>query len=697
MDGNFSDDAPAWPGNALPRGTVLENYRIEGLLGTGGFGITYLARDRQDGGFALKEYFPRDFARRLGLGVLPATPADTEMFMDWRERFRNEARVLFRLSSEFAADGIVRARGFFEANGTCYLLMDHVPGRGLGDLLRKTPDGLAVAAVHSLLLQLLAILRIVHNAGLMHRDIKPENIIVRDDGGVVLIDFGSSREMLKPAMHEDTRIFSPRHAPPEQMMRGLHQGTFSDIYAIGAVCYQAIGGQTVEAHERHNAAVAGKPDPQDTAERVGAGRYPPALLRVIDAALRIDPARRPENVEAMFAALDPRQTEGETTIAAPPPAVRATPAPLPARARPAPGMFLAGGGILALAGMAGFVSWMLLTPSPSGTGFATVPAAPPSSAPPSSPPPSSVGPSSAFPAAVPAPAFPSIAAPPVAATALATSFAMAPVTAPAAAIPPSLVMAPVPSFAPPPAPSPAAAPVPVPVLASPATAPFSTAAMGPAAPAGPPAVRPGAAPPAIDLDQHWDWCIAQGDPDRSITGCTVIIEAGPGRFTGDTRGKLTTAFTNRGAAYLDKDRGKDRGGDLGTDLYKSAIEDFDKAIALTPEFADALISRCWAQAVIKQLQQARAGCDEAVRLASRDADAHDSRGFLNLRLQLMKDAIRDYTEALRLNPDMPDALLGRGLAHKALNMRAQSRADIDKALRKDAGVMDRFRRYGVVP
>ena len=211
-------------------------------------------------------------------------------------------------------------------------------------------------------------------------------------------------------------------------------------------------------------------------------------------------------------------------------------------------------------------------------------------------------------------------------------------------------------------------------------------------------VRPGAAPPpATDLDQYWGWCIAQGDPDRSITGCTVIIEAGPGRFTGDTRGKLTTAFTNRGAAYLDKDRGKDRGGDLGKDLYKSAIEDFDKAIALTPEFADALISRCWAQAVIKQLQPARAGCDEAVRLASRDADAHDSRGFLNLRLQLMKDAIRDYTEALRLNPDMPDALLGRGLAHKALNMRAQSRADIDKALRKDAGVMDRFRRYGVVP
>ena len=102
--------------------------------------------------------------------------------------------------------------------------------------------------------QLLSAIRVVHRAGLMHRDIKPANIILRDDDRVVLIDFGSSREAVSGQTTAYTQIYSGGYAPPEQML-GLRQGAFSDIYAIGAVCYQAIGGTVADALARQIARV----------------------------------------------------------------------------------------------------------------------------------------------------------------------------------------------------------------------------------------------------------------------------------------------------------------------------------------------------------------------------------------------------------------------------------------------------------
>ncbi len=661
MSGNSNGDAASWPENALPCHTIVNGYRIERILGTGGFGIVYLARDQQGSIFALKEYFPRTFAARLGMTVLPALAVDAPMFDEWRERFRNEARVLFRLSSDGPVDGIVRARAFFEANGTCYLAMDHVPGPGLARILRQEPGGLASGRVQSLLFQLLTIVRIVHKAGQMHRDIKPDNIILREDGKVVLIDFGSSREVKKQHADEETRIFSPRHAPPEQMMSGLHQGTFSDIYAIGAVCYQAIGGSTVEAHERHNAVRAGKPDPQLSAEQVGSGRYPPSLLRVIDAALRIDAARRPENVDAMFAALDLEKVAEETTILAP------RPAPPP---RPGYRALIVASGALAFTGTAGLVLWLLAASS------------------------STVVVSSTSPSAVASAPASAAAASPVAPLAVASP--VAPLAMASAAVPVSIASSiPAAPLVVAPAPAPAAAPanpvspsaVTPSVAASPftASAPTFTAALGPAplATLASPAVTLPLTP-AIDGEQHWRWCIATGDPDRSIKSCTAVIEAGRGTLDRETRSRLTLAYTNLGIAHVANAK------------YERAIEDFGKAINLTPEFVDALTSRCWSLAVIRQLQMALVDCDKAVALASNDADARDSRGFTKLRLGLMKDAIADYDAALRIRPDMPEALYGRGLAYMAQKKQAQAERDIAAAKRRDPDIAEKFRKYGLV-
>ena len=144
---------------------------------------------------------------------------------------------------------------------------------------------------------------IVHRSGLLHRDIKPANIILRDGGEVVLIDFGSSRDAASGLTRTYTQIYSTGYAPLEQMI-DLRQGPFSDIYAIGAVCYHAIGGKPVAALKRHLAVLAGQADPQPSAERIGQGRYPVTLLKAIDAALEVEPEQRPQDVDAVFAILE---------------------------------------------------------------------------------------------------------------------------------------------------------------------------------------------------------------------------------------------------------------------------------------------------------------------------------------------------------------------------------------------------------
>jgi len=368
MSGDTSLATTPWPNYALPRGTTVNGYRIERVLGSGGFGVTYLARDLLQQPFAIKEYYPRQFAVRQDLNVLAASAEDTPLFEECRERFLREAQALVLLSRVAAAgDGIVRVQTYFEAHGTCFLVMDYVEGTSLASVLRSEPGGLGAERVRVLMSQLLAAIRVVHEAGLMHRDIKPANIILRDDGRVVLIDFGSSREAVSGQTTAYTQIYSGGYAPPEQML-GLRQGAFSDIYAIGAVCYQAIGGTVADALARQMARSAGRPDPQPSAAKIGAGRYPDRLLAAIDAALTIDATQRPQNVDAMLAMLGRDEPAvGATVVAVPRPLPTATP-----RQQPQPGMqrrrgvwgAAAGVGALVVVGTAYVVLRSPATPPP---------------------------------------------------------------------------------------------------------------------------------------------------------------------------------------------------------------------------------------------------------------------------------------------------------------------------------------------
>jgi TPR repeat protein len=290
-----------WPRDALPPGTVLFGYKLDGFLGRGGFGITYRAVDRIDQVFAIKECYPRQFAVRQDMNVHASEDGyATEMFDKCLEGFTKEALALTRFSRSGAAgEGVIKVVTSFETNGTAYIVMEFVAGDSLEDLIRAHPEGLPEATLAPIFRYLVTTLGVVHRSGLLHRDIKPANVILRRDGRPVLLDFGAARAA-RPDGPAPSQIFTETYAPIEQI-EGLPQGPFSDLYSLGVTCYQAIAGArfrgSASSTDRFRATMRHDKDPLVPAAEMGAGRYNDAWLRAIDLLLRVAPEDRPQSVE----------------------------------------------------------------------------------------------------------------------------------------------------------------------------------------------------------------------------------------------------------------------------------------------------------------------------------------------------------------------------------------------------------------
>ena len=225
---------------ALAPGRSVGRYEILGVLGQGGFGITYRARDTQlDRDVALKEYLPVALAvRQDGASVLPRSTEVAEDFSWGRDRFIEEGRTLATLHE---APSIVQVFDFLEENGTAYIVMELLSGETLGDRIAKNSK-LSPQAVDRMLWPLLDGLEQVHNAGFLHRDIKPANILLDDAGNPTLIDFGASRAAMAGRSVALTAIFTPGYAAAEQMT-SAKQGPWTDIYGLSATLYHAIAGK----------------------------------------------------------------------------------------------------------------------------------------------------------------------------------------------------------------------------------------------------------------------------------------------------------------------------------------------------------------------------------------------------------------------------------------------------------------------
>ncbi len=224
---------------ALRPGQTIGRYEIVSILGQGGFGITYRARDAQlNREVAIKEYLPSALAvRQDGVTVLPRSTKVSEDFTWGRERFVAEGRTLASLQR---APAIVRVFDFLETNGTAYIIMELLAGDTLENRL-KGGNKLTPAEIDRILWPLLDGLEQVHATGFLHRDIKPANILLDAEGNPTLIDFGASRAAMAGKTTAMTAIFTPGYAAAEQFT-SAKQGPWTDIYGISATLYHAITG-----------------------------------------------------------------------------------------------------------------------------------------------------------------------------------------------------------------------------------------------------------------------------------------------------------------------------------------------------------------------------------------------------------------------------------------------------------------------
>lgn len=300
---NSQDKARALPDQdnvlALPAGTRLRDFQIEKMLGHGGFGITYLARDTRNGeSVAVKEYLPIDIAVRVGDATIKARTADdAQNFQRGIRQFLDEGRRVARLSHP----SIMEVKEFFLHNGTGYIVFRYEMGPTLKERLARglLPEG----SLRNVLRGLLDGLAVVHAEGLVHRDIKPSNIILSRSRSKtaevpVLIDFGAAREFSNRPGREMTALITPGYSPNEQYTRGK-QGPPSDLYALGATAYRCIAGEPPPEARLRAAGEAMVP-----AVETGRGPYSVELLRLIDRMLSMNEAERPASATEALAAVD---------------------------------------------------------------------------------------------------------------------------------------------------------------------------------------------------------------------------------------------------------------------------------------------------------------------------------------------------------------------------------------------------------
>ena len=231
--------------HTLPEGLVLNGrYRINGFLGQGGFGITYLAENTAIGQtVAIKELYIRDI---MGRDVTNANDvflfdaADRDHLEKYKKDLQREARIIGRFGH---CRHLVSVIDHFEENGTAYMVMEYIPGQNLSEYIREKGKIPAKEAILRFL-PLMKDLQQVHRARVIHRDISPDNIRVTPKGDLVLMDFGASRDY--DGDRTLSRVLKEGYAPIEQSAGHEKQGPWTDVYALSATIYETITGKAPE-------------------------------------------------------------------------------------------------------------------------------------------------------------------------------------------------------------------------------------------------------------------------------------------------------------------------------------------------------------------------------------------------------------------------------------------------------------------
>lgn len=282
----------------LKPGVILkERYKIEEVIGAGGFGITYRAWDPLLQSYvAIKEYYPSGIATRSADSSKVCVPVGQEQreYHRGRIRFLKEAQDVARFQSE---PNIVSIYDYLEENDTAYMVMEYLHGCTLKQYIREHGGRLDTDHILHICLSVLDALAVVHKAGMIHRDISPENIFICEDLTVKLIDFGAAKQVYLEGEQTMSVVLKPGYAPPEQYAKKDKQGPWTDIYALGATLYFAATGEKPEESFGRVLEDTIKPVCEVNPE------IPRAMSQVIMRAMSVKIEDRYQTVEAMREAL----------------------------------------------------------------------------------------------------------------------------------------------------------------------------------------------------------------------------------------------------------------------------------------------------------------------------------------------------------------------------------------------------------
>lgn len=283
------------PGTKLLKG----QYTISRYLNSGGFGITYLAKDSLDRDVVIKECFPSSFCRRSKTMVSARSRAHSAELRSVVQLFVREARSLAKIIHP----NIVAVHQVFEDNGTAYMAIDFVDGLDLQQVIDGQGTMPTVDQIVYITEKLLEAVGFIHQNDMLHRDISPDNVLIARNGEPILIDFGAAREQASKTNRAMSalRVVKDGYSPQEFYIAGSEQGPWSDLYALGATLYHLIVGEApVNGQARLAALAEDRPDPYQPLDGRFPG-YPPGFLRAIDKALNTLPKQRVQSAQEWLA------------------------------------------------------------------------------------------------------------------------------------------------------------------------------------------------------------------------------------------------------------------------------------------------------------------------------------------------------------------------------------------------------------
>lgn len=241
--------------NTLSSGSILSgnqyNYKIVKVLGQGAFGITYLAKVSLQGQLGqldsnvyvtIKEFFMKEINGREGTSVTASSTGKGGLFYDYKQKFSREAKNLSKLKHP----NIVNVMDYFEANNTCYYVMEYLSGGDLDTLIEKR-GGLGEEDTIRFTKQIGSAISFMHQSKMLHLDLKPKNVMLNNNNDAILIDFGLSKQYDSSGEPESSTTVgrgTPGYAPLEQANYQDGHGfpVTMDVYALGATMYKMFVG-----------------------------------------------------------------------------------------------------------------------------------------------------------------------------------------------------------------------------------------------------------------------------------------------------------------------------------------------------------------------------------------------------------------------------------------------------------------------